>query len=105
MVGTPRNVAPIGVTGNAWPGNSNSAGTASAIIDTFSCPFVSAFGHASGAGTITLQGSMEGINFYNVGSQVLSGAGDFAIHVTSAARFHRLLTSATLTLTGTIAAK
>jgi hypothetical protein len=102
-----RDVAPIGVQGNAWPGgNAITGGVVSAIVDTFSCPFVTGFGHADGATTITLLGSMDGVNFYAVATQVLAGAADFAINVTCAARYFVLKSSASLTggTIGTIAA-
>jgi hypothetical protein len=75
-------------------------------VDTFSCPFITAFGHADGAATITLLASMDGTNFYAIATQVLAGAADFAINVTCAARYFALKSSAGLTggTIGTIAA-
>jgi len=100
-----RNVSPIGVQGNAW--NAASVGTngTSAVIDTWSCPFVSAFGNAGAATTITLQYSMDGASFYTGPSTTLSGSSDFHIDATTAARYLRLLSSAAATITATIAAK
>jgi hypothetical protein len=100
-----RNVSPIGVQGNAW--NAASVGTngTSAVLDTWSCPFVSAFGNASAATTLTLQYSMDGTDFYAGPSVTLSGAGNFYINSTTAARYLRLLSSAAATITATLAAK
>lgn len=100
-----RNVSPIGVHANAWKAAAVAANGTSAALDTWSCPFVSAFGNAGAATTITLQYSMDGNNFYAGPSVTLSGAGDFHIDATCAARFVRLLSSAAATLTATLAAK
>lgn len=95
---------PLGTHGNAW-NNAVTASGASSVVDTFSCPFVTAFGTSDGAVTITLQYSQDGTNFYSGPTQVLAGAGDFAISATPGARFCRLKSSAAVTVTATIAAK
>jgi hypothetical protein len=100
-----RNVAPLGVHANAWNAASVGANGTSAALDTWSCPYVSAFGNASAATTLTLQYSMDGSNFYAGPSVTLSGAGDFRLDATCAARFVRLLSSAAATITATLAAK
>jgi hypothetical protein len=100
-----RNVSPIGVQGNAWNAASAGANGTSAVVDTWSCPFVSAFGNAGAATTISLQYSMDGANFYAGPSTTLSGSSDFHIDATTAARYLRLLSSAAATITATIAAK
>jgi hypothetical protein len=76
------------------------------VVDTWSCPFVTAFGHADGATTITLLASMDGTAFYATATQVLAGAADFGINVTCAARYFALKSSTGLTsgTIGTIAA-
>jgi hypothetical protein len=76
-----------------------------AVVDTWSCPFVSGFGNASAATTVTLQYSMDGTHFYAGPSTTLSGSGDFHIDSTTAARYLRLLSSAAATITATLAAK
>lgn len=71
----------------------------------WNCPFVSAFGNSSGAATLTLQYSMDGTNYYDGPAQTLSGSGNFRIDATTGARFVRLKSSASVTLTATICAK
>ena len=100
-----RNVSPIGVHGNAWNAASVGANGTSAVLDTWSCPYVSAFGNAGAATTLTLQYSMDGTHFYAGPSVTLSGSGDFRIDAASAARYLRLLSSAAATITATLAAK
>jgi hypothetical protein len=100
-----RNVSPIGVHGNAWKAASVAANGTSAVVDSWSCPYVSAFGNAGGATTLTLQYSLDGSNFYAGPSVTLGGAGDFHLDATTAARYLRLLSSSSATLTATIAAK
>ena len=64
---------------------------------------VSAMGHVSGAATITVQVSPDGTTFYDTASTaVLGGAADFHITLTTAARYARLKTSATITISATI---
>ncbi len=100
-----RNVSPIGVQGNAWSAAAVGANGTSAVVDAWSCPYVSAFGNAGAATTLTLQYSLDGTNFYAGPSVTLAGAGDFHIDATTAARYLRLLSSAAATITATIAAK
>jgi hypothetical protein len=101
----PRHVAPLGTHANAWSNASTGAGGTSAVLDTYSSPFVSAFGNSSGAATFTLQYSQDGTNFYDGPTQVLAGSGNFRIDATCAARFVRLKSSADVTATATLSAK
>lgn len=97
--------ATAGAQGNAWTAIAvgiNGVSTALALADR---PFVSAFGSASIATTITLQLSANGTTFYDGPTQVLSAAGDFAISVTTGAAHVRLKSSAAATITATIMAK
>ena len=100
-----RNVSPIGVHGNAWNAASVGSNGTSAVLDAWSCPYISAFGNAGAATTLTLQYSMDGTLFYAGPSVTLSGAGDYHIDATTAARYLRLLSSAAATITATLAAK
>jgi hypothetical protein len=100
-----RNISPIGVQGNAWKAASVGANGTSAVLDTWSCPYVSAFGNAGAATTLTLQYSMDGTNFYAGPAVTLTGAGDFHIDATTAARYLRILSSSAATITATLAAK
>lgn len=81
---------------------------ASTSVDCQFAPYVSAFGNSSAPGgtTITLQFSQDNTNFYNSQvTQVLSGAGDFAVSATVGARYLRLISSGASTITATIACK
>lgn len=100
-----RNVAPIGVHANIWSNVSTGTSTSTNYVDTWNCPFVSAFGHVGGAATITVQYSMDGVNFYDGPTQVLGSGIDFRIDCTCAARYVALKSSANVTATGTVAAK
>lgn len=98
-----RNVAPIGVQGNAWSAASVSSNGLSAIVDTWSLPFVTVFGNTSTSVTITVYGSMDGVNFYTLAT--ISANGDFAANYTSAARYFQLQSSGAATISAIIAAK
>jgi hypothetical protein len=59
------------------------------VAHTCSYPYVSAFGNANAAPTLTRQYSMDGIDF-NAGPSVpLSGAGNSSIDAATAARYLR----------------
>jgi len=78
----------------------------SSIVDTLGNPVVSAFGNASAATTITVQVSADGITFYDTSStQVLGGAGNFHITLSTAGRYVRLKSSASATFTASILSK
>lgn len=86
-----------------WNATAAGAGASSPnTIDTHARPYVTAFGSADGATTITLEISQNGTDFYDGPNQVLAGAGEFHISVTSAARFFRLKSSGAATITATI---
>jgi len=102
---TPRNVPPVGTQGNAFNAQAAGAGVASNIIEVWSCPYVSCFGHVSGATTLTMQYSIDKINFYNGPTVAPTGAADFYLDFYTAARWVRVLTSGAVTITATIAAK
>lgn len=105
MSQTGRLVPPLGNQGNVWNAAATGANTNGNIVDLGNCPFVSAFGHVSGAATVTLMLSADGANFYAGPTQVLSGAGDFCISGTIGARYGSLQSTANVTATGTIQAK
>lgn len=81
------------------------AGVASNAVDTVNHPFVSAFGNASGATTMSLQYSADGITWFTRQSVTLTGAGDFSIDCLCGARFLRLSTSGAVNLVAVISAK
>lgn len=96
----------IGFEGNGWANVATGAGGFSGSCDLQWSPFVSVFGHVSGATTITVQVSQDGTTWYDSQStQVLAGAADFCIHATIGARYVRLKSSANITATATLAGK
>lgn len=95
----------VGSHANAWNAAAVGAAGTSAAVDVSRTPFVSAFGNASAATTVTLQYSMDGVNFYDGPAQTLGAAGNFRIDATCAAAWVRLKSSAAATITGTIAGK
>lgn len=99
----PRNIPPQSVV--VWSAADTGANGQSATFDSVNCPFVSAFGHSSGATTITLMMSRDGSTFYAGPTQVLSGAGDFAINAQVGAQFLALQSTNDVTATGIISAK
>lgn len=95
-----------GAQANAWNAVAVAAGGASAVLDTWHLPFVTAFGNASAATTITLQVSQDNVNWYNSQvAQTLSAAGNFCLITEMGARYVRLTSSAAATITATITAK
>lgn len=101
-----RNFEPIGSHANIWNAAATGAGTTSTnTLRTFDAPFVSVFGHVSGATTITLMLSADGVNFYAGPTVSPSGAGDFFINATVGAQYLALQSSNNITATGSIQAK
>jgi len=95
-----------GAQGNAWNAALVGIGGVSTALTLADRPFVSAFGSASVATTITLQLSANGTSFYDGPSQALTVGGDFAISVTVGVAHVRLKSSAVAaTITATIQAK
>ena len=88
-----------------WIGVAVGANGQSPSFDSGSLPFVSAYGNASAATTITLMYSNDGTNWRAGGTVVLAAAGDFVMNVTSGARFHALQSTAACTVSAVISAK
>jgi len=96
----------IGTHGNAWNAAAVGAGGNSASIDTQYTPFVSIFGNADAATTITIQYSQDNANFYNGPTLAIPALGsDFASDITVGARYVRLQSSGAATITATVAGK
>jgi len=95
-----------GTHGNAWNAAAVGAGGTSASIDTQYTPFVSIFGNADAATTITIQYSQDNANFYNGPTLAIPALGsDFASDITVGARYVRLQSSGAATITATVAGK
>ena len=106
----PAGVAVWGTTVQNAAGSTNTAALVlaaglSTILDTKDSPFVSAFGHADAATTISILYSADGVNFYVAHSTVLSGAGDFAIDCMCGGQFVQLKSSGQANIWATISAK
>lgn len=96
----------VGEQHNAWAtGSTPGAGGFSNDFQVTDCKYMTAFGSASGATTITLQFSQDGTTFRDGPTQVLAGAGDFYFNITTGCRRVRLKTSAAVTVSGTITGK
>ncbi len=99
----------IGNQGNAWnntTGQTCGANGVSTAIDSGGNKQIALFGHAGGATTLTCQVSQDNVTWYATSvTATLSGASDFNIDHISAARYHRLLSSADVQMVATIAAK
>ncbi len=95
----------VGAHANAWDAVAVAANGTSASLDVTNAPFVSAFGNASAATTITLQYSQDGTNWYDGPTVTLGAAGNFRIDATVGATNVRLKSSAAATITATIAGK
>lgn len=95
----------LGVQANAWSNATTGANTNSNSLDIWGNPFVSAFGHVSGATTITLMYSQDNTNWYAGPTVVLAGAADFKIDATTGARYVALQSTNSVTATATLTAK
>ena len=89
----------------AWNDVATGVATNSGVLDSHNSPFVSAFGHVSGATTITLMVSRDGSNFYAGSTVVLSGAADFCLNAEIGAEYVCLQSSADVTATAYLSAK
>jgi hypothetical protein len=78
----------------------------SSAVNTIYTPNISVFGNSSGSCAITLQTSIDNVNFYNTTySYTTSGAEDFYINAVSSGQYHRLNYSAAgVTITATLCA-
>lgn len=95
----------LGAHANAWNAAVTGVNGTSTALQIGAAMFVSAFGNASAATTITLQYSQDGTNYYDGPTQVLGGAGNFRIDATMGCEYARLKSSASVTATATLAAK
>jgi hypothetical protein len=87
-----------------WAGVATGVGGFSASLDIGNAPFVTVFGSVSGAATVTLQVSADGVTFYDTTSNQAATA-DVGFSATIAAKYVRLKSSANVTATIYIAAK
>lgn len=80
-----------GTQDNLWASATPGAGGKSGVLDVQYCKIVDFFGYADGACTISVEYSQNNVGWYgSIHSFVLSGAGDFHISITTAARYVRL---------------
>lgn len=96
----------VGGHGNAWNNATPAAGGTSSSVLVLSASVISVFGNANGATTLTVQFSYDGTNFYDSEYTItLTDAGDFGKTIQCGARYVRLKTSASVTITATISGK
>lgn len=106
-----RKVPPLGTQGNVWAGVATGVNTPGNAVFLGSCRFLSVFGSVSGACTITLMISADGVTWYSSGLTASpAGAGTFVINgtvgaVMVGAQYATLQSSANVVATGTIQAK
>jgi hypothetical protein len=87
-----------------WAAASTGTSVSTNSLRKWSLPFVSVAGHVSGAATVTLMYSVDGVTFYAGPSTTLSGASDFSIDATCGFEFVALKSSANVTATAVISA-
>jgi len=94
---------------NAWNNVAAAGNGLSNIIDCYGANTISVFGNVSGATTIQVYYSQDGVNFYSAGTNrqiVLAGAGNFVIpDFLLGARYLQLQTTGAVTLTVTVSGK
>lgn len=96
----------VGFEGNAWNNAATGAGGVSNAVDCQGSHTVTAFGHVSGATTLTVQFSQNGTTFYDTATTTAPvGAADFALSFSTGARWVRVKSSGAVTATATIAGK
>lgn len=77
----------------------------SSVVNTIYTPNISVFGDCSDNCTITLQTSIDNVNFYNTTYSYTSAGGDFYFNAVSSGQYHRLNYSASgLTVTASLCA-
>lgn len=91
-----------GHQGNAWNNAATGAGGVSPAFRTSGGHNISASGDVSGATTIALDGSHDKINWQELDTAVLAGAGEFNIEHVTAHGWVRLRSTAAVTATATI---
>ncbi|SRR5579883_2430563 len=97
------NVQPLSAV--IWNNVATGTGVSGVSLRAWNRPFVSVFGNVSGACTIYLLYSQDGVTFYQGASTVLAGAGNFNFNVTTGAEFLALQSSANVTATAIISVK
>lgn len=89
-----------GVQGNLWNAAVVGIAGVSALVQINNCRVVTVFGHVSGATTLTVQFSVDGINFYDSGvTNAPAGAADVGFSFDCAAPYVRVKSSAAATIT------
>ena len=96
----------VGATGNAWNDVAVAAGGVSSTVNTGGLANVSVYGNVSASGTMSVNVSADGTNFYTSSeSDAISAAGDFYMNFTCGAQYLQLAYSEAATITATISAK
>lgn len=96
----------VGTHANAWNAAVTGTNGNSTAIDCQYTPYLSVFGNSNGSTTISVQASQNNSNFYTVDSiSIAAGGGDFGGNYLIGARYVRLQSSTSRTVTATIAGK
>ncbi len=92
-----------GIQGNAWNAVLVGAGDLSPSIDMLDAAFIQVMGTTSGASTITVSTSADGVTFYALATIAASGV--FNVDYTISCRWVQLKSSAAVTITATVVGK
>jgi hypothetical protein len=99
-------ITPVGTHGNLWNNETPIAGSNSNSVDTQYTTAVDFFGFVSGACTLTVRLSQNDSDWYDsIYSYVAEGSTEFHIATVIGARYVRLFTDESVTITATAAAK
>jgi hypothetical protein len=94
----------VGAHANAWNNVVTGVGGNSTSIDCQYTPHITVFGTTNNSTTISFQASQDNTNFYTFGT-LSASAGDFGSSFTLGARYLRLQSSNSRTITATISGK
>jgi len=96
-----------GTHANAWSAVAVSSSGVSTAFDTIGCRagVTTVFGNTGGASTLTVQYSQNNATFYSSAVNTGSVSGNFGLSFAHGARYVRLISSAAVTITATIACK
>lgn len=104
MSGEARYSAPL--SAYVWNNAAVAINGYSAVFDSWNSPFVTIFGTASGASTITVWGSNDGSNWFVLGTiSATATAGSLYLSLTCGAELMKLQSGSAVTLTAVISAK
>lgn len=107
VIASDQSALPVNVVGthaNAWNAAVTGVNGNSAVVDCQYTPHITVFGNTNNSTTMSIQASQDNTNFYTIATFSAS-AGDFGSSFTFGARYLRLQSSNSRTVTATIAGK